>query len=63
MNYSEGEGHVRFHRTDGQVVVLRNVMFDTISNGATNYGIVSGDFASGDPFHVPFVAWWEIFWD
>ena len=59
-NTTPGVGTVRFHRLDGKSFDLKDVQFDTLSNVATNEGDLSGDFENGEPFHVPFVAWWEV---
>lgn len=63
MNYPEGVLDVMFHRLDGQTVRLNRVLFDTVSESATNTGDLCGEFENGDLFHVPFVAWWEVIYD
>lgn len=61
MTYPEGVGKATFTRTDGQTVVVDNVLFDTISAVATNAGVVSMDVHESEHIvHVPFVASWVI---
>lgn len=63
MAYPEGIGDVRFHRFDGETVVIKRVAFDTVSGVGSNARTVSGDFENGNPFHVPECAWWEVIYD
>ncbi len=64
LSYPDGIGDVRFTYRDGSTHTLKRVQFETIGGDPNGHkSDTTGEFESGETFHIPNCVMWEVVYE